>query len=244
MRRLRRGYFLKGRARSATCNPTQRACYTHKMQFRVLTVGLVFCGLAFSIPLSASAQTPPPTAIISPASGTYAHADDVLPMVAFASTSRIVDVEYLLSGKPVAYDEALPFFELPLGTTTFSVVVRDVDGAVATTSVVFTLTATPESLQKDIRTAEARGLITKTIIRDRMIRSLELFDDAYTRKLEVLSGSDRKKEERVALLNDRMQKLLDSDLLDLVKKQEGRTIKKPAAAMLRAHIEALRARTY
>lgn len=196
---------------------------------------------AQQIPFEAPVQDEGPIAIIkTPADSSYTRIDRILPAVTFASTSQIVDVEYVLNETYVPYDKPLPFFDQPLGTTTFSVVTKDTFGVTATTSVTFQLEATVESTAGDIREAFKRGLITKGVIRDRFLRSLELYADAYDKRVKLLGGTDKRKDERAALLSERMSKILDNEILDLLKKQEGRTMKKEGADMLRENIGALK----
>lgn len=183
----------------------------------------------------------PVASIASPASYIYTRADRVLPKVTFASSSHIVDVEYLLNDSSVDYDKPLPLFGEHLGTTTFSVVTKDIDGTIATTTTVFMLITTPESSLADIGEAYRLGLISKVVIRDRFIRSLQLFSEANSKREKLLASTEKRKDERAALLSDRMEKILDNEILDLLKKQEGRTVTKNAAALVREDVEALRA---
>ena len=171
---------------------------------------------------------------------TYTRSDKVFPDVSFASTSQIIAVDYVLNTTYVAYDKSLPFFSQPLGTTTFSVVTEDIFGTISTTTSVFILTATPQSAIEDVKEMYRQGLITKIVIRDRTLRSLESFADTHAKREKLLASTDKRKEERAQILSDRMGKILDSEILDLLKKQEGRTVKETGADMLRSNIETLR----
>lgn len=171
---------------------------------------------------------------------TYTRSDKIFPDVSFASTSQIIAVDYVLNTTYVPYDKALPFFSGPLGTTTFSVVTEDIFGTVSTTTALFFVTATPQSTIEDVKEMYRRGLITKAVIRDRFLRSLESFADVHAKREKLLASTEKRKEERAQILADRMQKILDSEMLDLLKKQEGRTVKETGADILRDDIEALR----
>ena len=188
--------------------------------------------MEFSLPAS--------TITMPEAKATYTRSDKVFPDVSFASTSQIVAVDYVLNTTYVPYDKALPLFNQPLGTTTFSVVTEDIFGTISTSTSVFILTATPQSAIEDVREMYRLGTITKVIIRDRFLRSLESFADTYAKREKLLASADKRKEERAKLLSDRMGKILDSEILDLLKKQEGRTVKETGADMLRSNIETLR----
>lgn len=214
---------------------------------RFLT-GFAFAILAI-LPLQVSASEisgyiefslPAATITMPEAKATYTRSDKVFPDVSFASTSQIIDVDYVLNTTYVPYDKALPFFSQPLGTTTFSVVTEDVFGTISTSTSVFMLTATPQSAIEDVKEMYRQGLITKVVIRDRFLRSLESFADVYTKREKLLASTEKRKEERAQILSDRMQKILDSEILDLLKKQEGRTVKETGADMLRSNIETLR----
>ena len=189
----------------------------------------------FSLPAS--------TITLPEAKTTYTRSDKVFPLVSFASTSQIIAVDYVLNTTYVAYNKALPFFREPLGTTTFSVVTKDVFGTISTTTTLFFVTVTPQSAIEDVREMHRLGLITKVVIRDRFLRSLESFADVHAKREKLLASNEKRKEERAQILADRMQKILDSEILDLLKKQEGRTIKETGADMLRSTIETLRVYT-
>ena len=215
--------------------------------FKKMALASLFCFFSFFLPAAAladennTADSPAPSVIISsPASYIYTRSDNVLPKVRFASSSEIVDVEYLLNDTYIAYDKPLPLFGQSLGTTTFSVVSKNVDGTISTSTTLFTLIATPESALADVTEAYRLGLVSKVVIRDRFIRSLQLFSDANNKREKLLAGTEKRKDERAALLSDRMQKILDNEILDLLKKQEGRTVTKEGAALIREDVEALR----
>jgi hypothetical protein len=112
-------------------------------------------------------NTPPAATITQPAATSYTHADSftVSYTVSDGSGSGVQSSTATLDGTSVSKGQAVSLLTFSLGPHTFTVAATDNLGNSGSTPVVFTITVTPQSIEKEVSEFVALGKIAPQLLK-------------------------------------------------------------------------------